>query len=80
MEDTISIKDTRQSPKDWDTYLKGNLSLSEIVEDQQRLLTAQAVLLQEERTEFVDQELVTVTDWLQQTTTLLLDRLQTQAA
>lgn len=62
-----SIKKRMHSPKEWDEYMKGNISLQDIVATQMDLMEWSAALAKE-------QELTS--KWLKQTNELLAQRLQ----
>lgn len=67
-----SITEQRHSPNEWDEYMKGNISLLDIADQQKELLSYQQQLQQEQ---------AIITEWLQQTQEMLNQRLfQTPAA
>jgi hypothetical protein len=66
-----SVLEQRHSPEEWDEYMKQNISLADIVEDQKNLMDYQRELIAEST-------LMNV--WLEQSRMLLEQRLVQQPA
>ena len=71
MQEFESILNTTHSPKEYSEYLKGNVSLYEIVQLQESLIAYNDKL---------QKEVALVNEWLNQSTVLLKERLDTPAA